>query len=75
MHALVRNSNSKHFHSNVGDNYDSSKPLQQSDLDELKLLDPTLVPEDTTAADFNDANQALFLAELAISDGEKTLNH
>ena len=75
MHALVRNSNSKHFHSNVGDNYDSFKSLQQSDLDELKLPDPTLVPEDTTAIDFTDANQTLSLAEPAISDGEKTFNH
>ena len=41
--------------------------------DELKLLDPTLVPNGTTTVDFTDANQNSFWAEsAAICDEQLT---
>ena len=73
IHAVVRNSDSKHFHSNVEDNDDPFKSLE-ADLDALKLLDPTLVPDDTTAVDFTDADQTLSVAKSATTDDEETLN-
>ena len=58
----------------VEDNDDPLKSLE-SDLDELKLLNLTLVPDGTTADDFTNADQTLSVAEFATTDDEKILNH
>ena len=58
----------------IEDNDDPFKSLQ-SDMDELKLLDPTLVPDGTTAEDFTDADQTLSVAESATTDDDEILNH
>ena len=47
----------------------------QSDLNELKLLDPTLVPDGSTAVDFTDADETHSEAESATIDDEEILNH
>ena len=44
-------------------------------MDELKLLDPTLVPDGSTAEDFTDADQTLSVAESATTDDDDILNH
>ena len=47
----------------------------QLDLDELKLLNPTLVLDDTTTDGVTDADQTLFVAKTATTDDEEILNH
>ena len=49
------------------DNDDPFKSLQ-SDLDELNLLNPTLVPGGTTVDDISDADQTLSVAKSAAID-------
>ena len=56
------------------DNDDLFKSLQ-SNLDELKLLDPILVPDGTTTDDFTKNDQALSVAESASIDNREILNH
>ena len=56
------------------DNDDLFKSLQ-SNLDELKLLDPILVPDGTTTDDFTKTDQALSVAESASIDNREILNH
>ena len=46
----------------------------QFDLDELRTLDPTLVPAETTAEDYTDTNQALGVAESITVDDKEILS-
>ena len=68
MRAVVWNSNSKHLHLNTVEDNDYSFKLLQSDLDELKLVNSTLVPDGKTTDDFTDADQTLSVAESATID-------
>ena len=49
--------------------------LLQSDLDNLKSLDPTLVPDCTIAEDFTDADQTLSVSESASVDDYEILKY
>ena len=59
----------------VVEDYDDPFKLLQSDLDELKLLNPTVVPHGTNSDDFTGTDQSLSMAEPTIIDYEKILNH
>ena len=58
----------------VEDN-DNPFKLIQSDLDELELLNSTLVSDGTSTDNFTDANQTLSVADFATVDYGKVLNH
>ena len=45
----------------------------QSDLDELRLLDPSLVPDETTAEDYTDTDKNLVVTEPVLIDDEEIL--
>ena len=45
----------------------------QSDLDELRLLDPSLVPDETTAEDYTDTDKNLVVTESVLVDDEEIL--
>ena len=45
----------------------------QSDLDELRLLDPSLVPDETTAEDYTDTDKNLVVTESVLIDDEEIL--
>ena len=45
----------------------------QSDLDELRLLDPSLVPDETTAEDYTDTDKNLVVTESVLIDNEEIL--
>ena len=52
--------------------YDPFKSLQ-SDLDELRLLDQSLVPDGTTAEDYTDTDKTLVVTESVLIDDEEIL--
>ena len=45
----------------------------QSDLDELRLLDPSLVPDETTAEDYTDTDKNLVVTESVLIEDEEIL--
>ena len=45
----------------------------QSDLDELRLLDPSLVPDETTAEDYTGTDKNLVVTESVLIDDEEIL--
>ena len=47
----------------------------QSDLDELRLLDPSLVPDETTAEDYTDTDKNLVVTESVLTDDKELLGH
>ena len=49
--------------------------MLQSDLDKLKSLDPTLVPDGTTTKDFTDTNHILSVSNSASVDDQEILKH
>ena len=56
-------------------NDDGPFKLVQSDLDDLYVLDLTLVSDGTTTEDLAEADQALSIAESAMNDDKDILNH
>ena len=64
---------SKDAHTDAVEEIDGPFKSLQSDLDELRLLNPSLVPDETTAEDYTDTDKNLVVTESVLIDDEEIL--